>query len=112
MSGFAGPMTRGRQNQAAKTQAYSPYARPVKNKPKVSSGVAAQYGRYAVWDLTGKTTCSTTYVCEYGNGFDQVCDNQRWALDKISNVGNVFHYVGGKDLTYVALFPLTLPSLC
>ena len=65
-----------------------------------------------MWDLTGKTTCSTTYVCEYGNGFDQVCDNQRWALDKISNVGNVFHYVGGKDLTYVALFPLTLPSLC
>jgi hypothetical protein len=106
MSGVAGPTTRGRKNKAASGQAYSPYMRPVKSKPKAAPGVAAQYGRYTKWDLDGKTTCSTSYMCEYGNGFDQVCDNQRWALDKIPNVGNVFHYVGGKylptSLTFLA----------
>ncbi|KAK1141703.1 hypothetical protein N8T08_008801 [Aspergillus melleus] len=23
-----------------------------------------------------------TYICRYGHGFDEVCDNQRWAIDK------------------------------
>lgn len=27
--------------------------------------------------------CSVTYTCRYGMGWDEVCDNQRWAITKI-----------------------------
>ncbi|KAJ0419737.1 hypothetical protein BJY00DRAFT_313659 [Aspergillus carlsbadensis] len=26
--------------------------------------------------------CKTTYTCEYGKGFDELCDNQRWGIFK------------------------------
>ena len=48
--------------------------------------------RYPLWNLTGQQYCQTTYSCEYGKGFDQVCDNQRWGLDEVTTGITVFHY--------------------
>jgi hypothetical protein len=37
-----------------------------------------------IWSIgSGQTTCSTRYSCDYGFGFDQVCDNQRWGLQEV-----------------------------
>ncbi|KAK1953668.1 glycoside hydrolase [Colletotrichum sublineola] len=42
----------------------------------------------------GQTTtscdCVVTYTCRYGMGWDEICDNQRWAIDKVLNGRTVF----------------------
>jgi hypothetical protein len=37
-------------------------------------------------------TCSVTYTCRYGMGFDEVCDNQRWAIERGWGGRSVYHY--------------------
>ncbi|CEL06912.1 hypothetical protein ASPCAL10080 [Aspergillus calidoustus] len=39
--------------------------------------------------------CETTYTCRYGRGFDEICDNQRWAIDKAFNGRTVFNKIDG-----------------
>lgn len=36
--------------------------------------------------------CHVTYTCRYGQGFDEICDNQRWAIEKGLGSRTVFHY--------------------
>ncbi len=39
--------------------------------------------------------CQITYTCRYNMGWDEVCDNQRWAIDKMLGGLKVYHYAGG-----------------
>ncbi|KAL8887506.1 MAG: hypothetical protein Q9215_004928 [Flavoplaca cf. flavocitrina] len=39
-----------------------------------------------------QTGCQVTYTCKYGRGFDQVCDNQKYGIDKVMGGVNVFSY--------------------
>ncbi|KAJ5421601.1 glycoside hydrolase [Penicillium cf. griseofulvum] len=34
--------------------------------------------------------CAVTYTCRYGQGWDEVCDNQRWAIDQAFNGKTVY----------------------
>jgi chitinase len=36
--------------------------------------------------------CQVTYTCRYGKGWDEICDNQRWAIDKGLAGETVYHY--------------------
>jgi hypothetical protein len=53
---------------------------------------------------TSSTTgcdCTVTYTCRYNKGWDEVCDNQRWAIDKGLHGATVYHYQKrGKDSLY------------
>jgi chitinase len=45
-------------------------------------------------------TCQVTYTCRYGLGFDEICDNQRWAIERGWGGKKVFHFQSrgaGKD---------------
>jgi hypothetical protein len=44
--------------------------------------------------------CSVTYICRYGEGWDEICDNQRWAIDKIMGGKTVYHYERRPEDTY------------
>jgi chitinase len=35
--------------------------------------------------------CAVTYTCRYGLGFDEICDNQRWAIDRSWGGKTVYH---------------------
>ncbi|KAK8067767.1 glycoside hydrolase family 18 protein [Apiospora saccharicola] len=57
------------------------------------------YGQWALLDFNnggggGGTTsscdCVVTYTCRYGLGWDEVCDNQRWAVNKVLGGHTVF----------------------
>lgn len=50
---------------------------------------------------TSSCDCFVTYTCRYGKGWDEVCDNQRWAVDKGLHGATVYHYQKrGKDSLY------------
>ncbi|PYI16224.1 glycoside hydrolase [Aspergillus violaceofuscus CBS 115571] len=44
--------------------------------------------------------CTLTYYCRYGLGFDQICNNQRWGIDKVMGGKTVFCYTPCPDDTY------------
>ncbi|OBT86815.1 hypothetical protein VE02_03931 [Pseudogymnoascus sp. 03VT05] len=97
--GYSGPTTRGKAAQIAAIaagQLIIPALIPnPKAGPKNPTGAGIKmYGRYAQVDFGQQTFCSVTYSCEYGFGFDQVCDNQRWGIDEIT-MSNIFHYDEG-----------------
>lgn len=57
-------------------------------------GTRTAYGQWQLLDFGGggggqSTTtscdCFVTYFCNYGMGWDEVCDNQRWAINKVLN---------------------------
>ncbi|KAE8326142.1 hypothetical protein BDV39DRAFT_193873 [Aspergillus sergii] len=48
-------------------------------------------GRYTMAQYKKDKDCSVTYTCEYGHGYDEVCDNQRWAIDKGLGGKTVYH---------------------
>ncbi|KAL2821415.1 glycosyl hydrolases family 18-domain-containing protein [Aspergillus cavernicola] len=48
---------------------------PKKAKNKFGRYTQARYGKNI-------KNCETTYTCEYGLGFDEICDNMRWAIEK------------------------------
>ncbi|RDW80990.1 hypothetical protein BP5796_05688 [Coleophoma crateriformis] len=59
-----------------------------------STGSSSRIGPYtsAVYP-PGAKTCKVTYTCLYGQGFDQVCDNQRYGLEQqLNGATTVFHY--------------------
>lgn len=41
---------------------------------------------------SSRCDCEVTYTCRYGMGWDEVCDNQRWAIDKHLAGNTLFHY--------------------
>jgi hypothetical protein len=59
-------------------------------------GTRSAYGQWSLLHFGGGPTtpscdCAVTYTCRYGMGWDEVCDNQRWAIDKMLNGQTVFH---------------------
>lgn len=75
---------------------------PPPNKPK-SGGKSAPKVQIGQWPILqyppapvpkGQCDCSVTYTCRYGLGWDEVCDNQRWAITMHLNQQNVFHVFG------------------
>ena len=56
-------------------------------------GTRTAYGQWQLLDFGGggggQTTsscdCFVTYTCRYGLGWDEICDNQRWAINKMLN---------------------------
>ncbi|KAL2785261.1 hypothetical protein BJX66DRAFT_329388 [Aspergillus keveii] len=53
------------------------YSQGTPSKPK------GKFGRYTqvVYGKRDKD-CQVTYECKYGLGFDEICDNMRWAIEK------------------------------
>lgn len=57
---------------------------------------------YGQWDIVTypsapKSTsslcdCFVTYTCRYGKGYDEICDNQRYGIDKALHGNTVYHY--------------------
>lgn len=69
-------------------------AKPNTGVPTTING-RASYGQWPILDFGGAATtstcdCSVTYTCRYGLGWDEVCDNQRWAINKVLNGQTVF----------------------
>ncbi|KAL8979214.1 MAG: hypothetical protein Q9205_005397 [Flavoplaca limonia] len=94
MSGYSPPLTRGQlANQIAGiSSGAKPAPQPPKGVPKSGSG-PKQYGQWALKVYTASQTgCQVTYTCKYGRGFDQVCDNQKYGIDKVMGGVNVFSY--------------------
>lgn len=48
-------------------------------------GTRSSYGQWPLLNFGSVSTkgcdCFVTYSCRYGLGWDEVCDNQRWAMD-------------------------------
>ncbi|TEA20978.1 hypothetical protein C8034_v008331 [Colletotrichum sidae] len=44
----------------------------------------------------GDCYCTVTYSCIYNMGRDEVCDNQRWAIDKVLGGHTVFETSAGR----------------
>ncbi|KAK7962737.1 uncharacterized protein PG986_003562 [Apiospora aurea] len=59
------------------------------------------YGQWAAKANYGNAPdCAVTYTCRYGLGWDEICDNQRWAIDKALGGQTVYHAgVRGGDRT-------------
>lgn len=76
-----------------------PAAQPHTGVPTtIGTGKSARssYGQWPVLDFgsvsqSSSCDCYVTYTCRYGMGWDEVCDNQRWAIDKMLNRNTVFH---------------------
>ncbi|KAH8665151.1 hypothetical protein BGZ60DRAFT_470789 [Tricladium varicosporioides] len=57
--------------------------------------VRSQYGQWPIIGFPGVIStkgcdCFVTYTCRYGMGWDEVCDNQRWAITELLNKKTVF----------------------
>lgn len=73
----------------------SPPSQPNTGVP-VTTGTRTAYGQWLLLDFGGGATstscdCAVTYTCRYGMGWDEICDNQRWAINKKLNGQTVFH---------------------
>jgi len=95
LTGYDGSLTRGQAAnlEAGRSRFFPPPVKPpTRGGPKKNTDGKLMFGRYEFWDLEDKDTCETTYTCEYGLGFDQVCDNQRWGLDQVTYPVSIFNY--------------------
>ncbi|KAL8808894.1 MAG: hypothetical protein Q9200_003921, partial [Gallowayella weberi] len=96
LSGYSPPLTRGQAAGLAVGigSGLKPGAQPPKGTPnQPTNGGVKQYGPYPLRQFPqGVQFCSVTYTCKYGKGFDQVCDNQKYGLDKITTPFKVFNY--------------------
>ncbi|KAJ5921194.1 CAZyme family GH18 [Penicillium verhagenii] len=70
---------------------------PSKPNVGVPTTVAGRssYGQWQILDFSGGTTtstcdCAVTYTCRYGMGWDEICDNQRWGINKLLNGRTVY----------------------
>lgn len=52
---------------------------------------ATQSGWTILPTTRGQTDCQVTYTCRYGQNFDEICDNQRWAIDDYLGGNTVYH---------------------
>jgi hypothetical protein len=69
-------------------------SKPNVGVPTTVAGRAA-YGQWLILDFSGGTTTSTcgcvvTYTCRYGMGCDEICDNERWGINKLLNGRTVY----------------------
>ncbi|KAL4860567.1 hypothetical protein BDV12DRAFT_191629 [Aspergillus spectabilis] len=63
-----------------------------RDKVGVPTKPNGKFGRYQqVVYKKGTKDCQVTYTCQYGLGFDEICDNMRWAIDVYFGKDNVFH---------------------
>ena len=58
-------------------------------------GTRTAYGQWSILDFKGGATmtscdCEVTYTCRYGLGWDEICDNQRLAINKLLNGKTVY----------------------
>uniref|UniRef100_A0A093XDC7 chitinase n=1 Tax=Talaromyces marneffei PM1 TaxID=1077442 RepID=A0A093XDC7_TALMA len=79
-----------------------PFVGPKPFKPRIGGGpqnpktlgqwpvLTFPTGGSGVTVTTSSCDCSVTYTCVYGMGWDEICDNQRWAIDKLLNGQTVF----------------------
>ncbi|ETS77353.1 hypothetical protein PFICI_11227 [Pestalotiopsis fici W106-1] len=75
-----------------------PVAQPHTGVPTtitVGKTARASYGQWPILDFgsvsqSSYCDCFVTYTCRYGLGWDEICDNQRWAIDKMLNGQTVF----------------------
>ncbi|KAI0419485.1 putative class V chitinase [Xylaria grammica] len=61
----------------------------------VQRSLRSSYGQWPVLYFgtapqTDFCDCFVTYTCKYGMGWDEICDNQRWGIDKVWNGRTVF----------------------
>ncbi|KAK5654286.1 hypothetical protein OQA88_7463 [Cercophora sp. LCS_1] len=59
----------------------------------ITTGPRLKYGQWPILDFgsgPAPCDCAVTYTCKYGMGWDEVCDNQRWAINKGLNGRTVF----------------------
>ncbi|WYZ36481.1 hypothetical protein EsH8_XV_000034 [Colletotrichum jinshuiense] len=76
---------------------------PNKGTP-TTIGTRSAYGQWPLLDFgTGggggdgdNCDCVVTYTCFYNMGWDEVCDNQRWAIDKVLGGQTVFQPDAGR----------------
>lgn len=56
----------------------------------------ASYGQWPILDFNSGATstscdCEVTYTYRYNMGWDEICDNQRWGINKLLNGQTVYH---------------------
>ncbi|OGM49597.1 hypothetical protein ABOM_001631, partial [Aspergillus bombycis] len=64
--------------------------KPPQGKPRQRLPVRGRY-TMAQYKKKKDKDCSVTYTCEYGHGYDEVCDNQRCAIDKGLGGKTIYH---------------------
>lgn len=86
----SGHNTRSGGNRAPQNGVNKRPSRPPPTRD--STGRRVTFGRHSVYyPRPIHTDCAVTYTCAYGIGFDEVCDNQRWAIDSLLDSQTVFH---------------------
>ncbi|KFZ18962.1 hypothetical protein V501_00864 [Pseudogymnoascus sp. VKM F-4519 (FW-2642)] len=75
-------------------------SKPIVGVPTTIAG-RASYGQWPILDFNGGATstscdCEVTYTCRYNMGWDEICDNQRWGIDKVRNGQTVYHPLANK----------------
>ncbi|KAL7621624.1 hypothetical protein AAE478_008950 [Parahypoxylon ruwenzoriense] len=76
-----------------------PVAQPHTGVPTtITTGKSTRssYGQWPILDFgsvpqTSSCDCSVTYTCSYGMGWDEICDNQRWGINKMLNGQTTFN---------------------
>ncbi|KAF2819761.1 glycoside hydrolase [Ophiobolus disseminans] len=91
-SGFAA----GRVGKPRQRKPGSKLKTPAKPRKKTPSK------KYGQWDIVdygllstatkSRCDCAVTYTCKYGKDWDEVCDNQRWGIDKALHGNTVYNY--------------------
>ncbi|GFP59293.1 chitotriosidase-1 [Trichoderma asperellum] len=85
----------------------NPVPRPPPNQPQIppKQSKTQKLGQWVKTSYDPKTTndCAVTYTCKYGLGFDEICDNQSWGIDKANAGRRVYHY--DPTLSYIARGP-------
>ncbi|KAK1146010.1 hypothetical protein N8T08_003658 [Aspergillus melleus] len=77
--------------------------KPTNRNQNTPSKPKGKFGRYQqVVYKKGTKDCQVAYTCEYGLGFDEICDNMRWAIEVGFDGHNVYHKAQSRfESTYV-----------
>jgi chitinase len=89
------------------SKAIQPWATPFFPRQRNIGTLTSDGKMYGQWNLldfamtgaqpSSSCDCEVTYTCRYGKGWDEVCDNQRWAIDKHLAGNTVFDYLKRAD---------------
>lgn len=98
LHGITGHMAPASGTRSGKMAAGFPVPKPLPigkpkqpNKGKPKNNIRMKYGQYDIFVPTlSQTDCAVTYTCNYGDGWDEVCDNQRWGIDSLLGGQTVF----------------------
>ncbi|KAF4634253.1 hypothetical protein G7Y89_g3858 [Cudoniella acicularis] len=59
-----------------------------------NGGLRSSYGQWPILGFPATSfagcDCSVTYTCRYNLGWDEICDNQRWAITELLNKKSVY----------------------